>query len=180
MPVIHLLRAARVVGRDLHDIAARLTLFGYTVSTDLGELGVDQLTRDDLVITSQDLDGSDPWLDADEKILLPHLLQAARRTRRPPHEIAARLRQLGYTVDVDLTGVPVKEIRSADLAYASNDLDGTRPWLDPDEPVSLAHLLAAASKLRKPVGEITARLELLGYRAPDLDVRLPRPRPGGA
>ena len=180
VPVIHLLRAARVVGRDLHDLAARLTLFGYTVSSDLGQLGVDQLTRDDLVITSQDLDGSDPWLDASEKILLPHLLQAARRTRRPPHEIADRLRQLGYIVEVDLSGVPVKEIRSADLAYASNDLDGTRPWLDPDVPVSLAHLLAAANKLRKPVGEITSRLELLGYRAPDLQVRLPRPRPGGA
>jgi hypothetical protein len=180
VPVIHLLRAARVIGRDLHDIAARLTLLGYPVSTDLGQLGVDQLTRDDLVITSQDLDGSDPWLEPNEKILLPHLLQAARRTRRPPQEIAARLRQLGYLVEVDLGGVPVKEIRSADLAYASNDLDGTRPWLDPDEPVSLAHLLAAANKLRKPINEITARLELLGYRAPDLAVRLPRSRPGGA
>ena len=38
VPAVHLLRAARVTGRDLHDVAARLTVFGYTVRTDFGEL----------------------------------------------------------------------------------------------------------------------------------------------
>jgi len=179
VPAIHLLRAARLTGRDIHDIAARLTIFGYTVSIDFGALTVDKLTRDDLVITSQDLDGSHPWIQPGERILLPHLLQAARRSRRPAHEIAARLEQLGYTVDVDLTAIAIDKIRATDLTFASNDLDGTRPWLNPDQPVSLAHLLAAAHKFHQPISEIIARLGSLGYTAPDLDVRLPRVQPGG-
>jgi hypothetical protein len=179
VPAVHLLRAARVTGRDLHDIAARLTVFGYTVRTDFGELTVDQLTRDDLVMTSRDLDGSDPWIPPGERILLPHVLQAARRTRRPAAEVVARLRQLGYPVDVDLSAIPADKIRSSDLVFASNDLDGTRPWLDPDQPVPLSHVLAAAHKTHQTLAEVSRRLEALGYHTPDLDIRLPRPHPGG-
>ena len=179
VPAVHVLRAARLTGRDIHDVAARLTIFGYTVRTDIGQLTVDELTRDDLVITSQDLDGSDPWIHPGERIGLPHLLQAARRTRRSAQEIAGRLEQLGYRVDVDLSGIAVDKVRSADLVFASNDLDGTRPWLDPEQPVPLAHLVAAAHKLHQPLGEVARRLELLGYTPPDLDVRLPRVQPGG-
>jgi hypothetical protein len=179
VPAVHLIRAGRVTGRDVHDITARLTVFGYTVRTELGELSVDQLTRDDLVITSQDLDGSDPWLKQDEPVGLPHLLQAARRIRKPATEIAARLRQLGYAVEIDLSAIAVDKIRSNDLTYASNDLDGTRPWLDRDRQVSVAHLLAAASKAHQPVKEVAERLSLMGYPTPDLDVRLPRALPGG-
>jgi hypothetical protein len=179
VPAVHLLRAARVTGRDLHDVAARLTVFGYTVRTDFGELTVDQLTRDDLVMTSRDLDGSDPWIPPGERILLPHVLQAARRTRRPAADIVVRLRQLGYPVEVDLSAIPTDKIRSSDLVFASNDLDGTRPWLDPDHPVALSHVLAAAHKTHQTVADVARRLQALGYHTPDLDVRLPRPQPGG-
>jgi hypothetical protein len=160
-------------------VAARLTVFGYQVSTNLGTVKSDQLTRDDLIITSGDLDGSEPWLQPTEPILLPHLLQAAKRTRRPAREIAARLEHLGYTVDVDLTAIAIDKIQSNDLIFASNDLDGSRPWLNPDYPVAVAHLLYAASKTHRPVTEVAQRLQVLGYRTPDLDVRLPRARPGG-
>jgi hypothetical protein len=163
----------------VHDITARLTVFGYTVQTSLGELAVDQLTRDDLVIASQDLDGADPWLKPEESVDLPHLLQAARRLRRPAVEIAGRLRQLGYTIQVDPATIAIDKIRSNDLTYASDDLDGTRPWLDRDRQVSISHLLAGAAKTHQPIREVAQRLELMGYHTPDLDVRLPRPRPGG-
>jgi hypothetical protein len=179
VPALHVMRAARITGRDVHDVAARLTVFGYQVSTNLGLLKADQLTRDDLIITSGDLDGSDPWLQPSEPIMLPHLLQAARRTRRPAQEIAARLEHLGYTVDVDLGAIAIDKVRSNDLVFASNDLDGTRPWLNPEYPVPLSHLLAAADKTHRPVAEVAGRLGVLGYRTPDLDVRLPRASPGG-
>ena len=176
---LHVMRAARITGRDVHDVAARLTVFGYQVSTNLGQVKADQLTRDDLIITSGDLDGSEPWLQPSEPILLPHLLQAAKRTRRPAREIAARLEHLGYTVDVDLANIPVERIQSNDLIFASNDLDGTRPWLNPEYPVAVSHLLFAANKTHRPVAEVAQRLRVLGYRTPDLDVRLPRVQPGG-
>jgi hypothetical protein len=179
VPAVHLIRAARVTGRDVHDITARLTVFGYTVRTTLGELGVDQLTREDLLMTSQDLDGADPWLKQDEPVSLPHLVQAARRLRRPAGELAARLRELGYTMEVDPATVAIDKIRSNDLTYASNDLDGTRPWLDRDRQVPLGHILAGASKTHQPVREVAQRLSLMGYETPDLDVRLPRALPGG-
>jgi hypothetical protein len=179
VPAVHLIRASRATGRDVHDITARLTVFGYTVHTTLGELAVDQLTRDDLLITSQDLDGADPWLWQEEPVGLPHLLHASRRLRRPAGEIATRLRLLGYTMEVDPAVISIDKIRSTDLTYASNDLDGTRPWLERDRPVSLAHILAGASKTHQSVREVAQRLSLMGYDTPDLDVRLPRALPGG-
>jgi hypothetical protein len=179
VPATHLIRASRATGRDVHDITARLTVFGYTVQTRFGEVGVDELTRDDLIIVSQDLDGADPWLKADEPISLPHLLLAARRLRRSPADIAARLQHLGYTIPVDPVAIPADRIRPNDLTYASNDLDGTRPWLDHDRPVPMAHVLAGAIKTHQPVREVAHRLALMGYDVPDLDVCLPRPRPGG-
>jgi hypothetical protein len=45
--------------------------------------------------------------------------------------------------------------------------------------VSISHLLAGAAKTHQPVREVAQRLTLMGYDTPDIDVRLPRPRPGG-
>ncbi|GAA3448772.1 wHTH domain-containing protein [Dactylosporangium matsuzakiense] len=179
IPTIRILRAAQRTRRSVHDIAARLTFLGYAVSLQGGGPSLDQVEPDDLLITSRDLDGSQPWLDLDEQVPLPHLLQAARRVRRPVHEIAARLETLGYTVDVDLSSIAVDSVKPNDLLLASTDLDGSRPWLDASQPVPLNHLLAAAQKIRKPIEEVSTRLRALGYSVPDVDSRLPRLRPGG-
>ncbi|MFG2037817.1 hypothetical protein [Dactylosporangium sp. NPDC048998] len=179
VPTIRILRAAQRTRRSVHDIAARLTFLGYAVSLHGAGPSLDQVEPDDLLITSRDLDGSQPWLDLDEQVPLPHLLQAARRVRRPVHEIAARLETLGYTVDVDLASIAVDAVKPNDLLLASTDLDGSRPWLDASQPVPLNHLLAAAQKIRKPIEEVSTRLRALGYSVPDVDTRLPRLRPGG-
>ncbi|GAA2360639.1 HD domain-containing protein [Dactylosporangium salmoneum] len=179
VPTIRILRAAQRTRRSVHDIAARLTFLGYAVSLHGAGPSLDQVEPDDLLITSRDLDGSQPWLDLDEQVPLPHLLQAARRVRRPVHEIAARLETLGYTVDVDLSSIAVDAVKPNDLLLASTDLDGSRPWLDASQPVPLNHLLAAAQKIRKPIEEVSTRLRALGYSVPDVDTRLPRLRPGG-
>ena len=99
--------------------------------------------------------------------------------RRPAIEIASRLRQLGYSMEVDPAVIAIDQTRSTDLTYASNDLDGTRPWLERDRPVSLAHIVAGATKTHQPVRDVAQRLSLMGYETPDLDVRLPRALPGG-
>ena len=82
-------------------------------------------------------------------------------------------------MEVDPAIIAIDKIRSNDLTYASNDLDGSRPWLDRERPVSLAHILAGANKTHQPVREVAARLSLMGYEVPDIDVRLPRSLPGG-
>jgi hypothetical protein len=179
VPTIRILRAAQRTRRSVHDVAARLAFLGYSVSLDGTKLSLDQIGPDDLLITSRDLDGSQPWLDLDEPVPLPHLLQAARRVRRLVHEVAARLESLGYTIDVDLRTVATDGVKPSDLLLASADLDGSRPWLDPGRPVPLSHLLGASQKVRKPIEDVSDRLRTLGYSVPDVDVRLPRLRPGG-
>jgi hypothetical protein len=44
----------------------------------------------------------------------------------------------------------------------------------------MSHVVAAATKMHRPLAEITGRLRAIGYPVPDFDVRLPRSRPGGA
>ena len=176
---IRILRAAQRTRRSVHDVAARLTFLGYSVNLDSSRVSLETIEPDDLIITSRDLDGSQPWLDLGEHVPLPHLLQAARRVRRPVHEVAARLEALGYTVDADLATVMTDDVKPNDLVLASVDLDGSRPWLDPGQPVSISHLLAASQKIRKSIEDVGDRLRTLGYSVPDMDTRLPRHRPGG-
>ena len=38
-----------------------------------------------------------------------------------------------------------------DLTFISRDLDGSRPWLDPTEPVRLPHVLKASHRTGRPV-----------------------------
>jgi hypothetical protein len=179
VPLVRILRAAQRTRRDVHDVAARLAFLGYSVSLGGASMPLDDIEPDDMIITSRDLDGSHPWLDLDETVPLPHLLQAARRVRKPVREIAVRLERLGYTIEVDLAAVAVDGVKPSDLVLASADLDGSRPWLDAGQPVPLSHVVNAAQKVRKRVEEVADRLRMLGYSVYDVDTRLPRLRPGG-
>src|SRR5262249_39364132 len=49
-----------------------------------------------------------------------------------------------------------------DLTLLSRDVDGTRPWLDPAEPVQVPHLLKAAHRTGRPVRDVVDRLERVG------------------
>ena len=178
VPIIRIMRSAQRTRRSIHDVAARLAFLGYSVSLEHAEGPLENET-DDLLITSRDLDGSQPWLDLEEAVPLPHLLQAARRVRKPVPDVVARLERLGYTIEVDLAMIAVDKVKPSDLLLASIDLDGSRPWLDASQPVPLGHLVNAAQKVRKPLDEVADRLRMLGYSVPDLDTRLPRMRPGG-
>jgi hypothetical protein len=180
VPMLHLLRAAKAVDRDVADVAARLILFGYTVDTDLGLFQLDKKAREDLVIiASEDFDGEDSFLDLDERVPLGHMLNAARRTHRSPQEIADWLRWIGYTVD-EPAAIPPDGVRSADITLLSADLDGESPWLNPHRRVSFGHLFAAARKIRRSIDEVSERLALYGFRVAEPGTRLPRLRPGGA
>jgi hypothetical protein len=179
VPLTHLIRAAKRTRRDVHDVAARLTVLGYGVRMECGSVPADQFEADDLLLTSRDLDSAAPWLDQSDAVPLAHLVLAAGRTRRPIPEIAARMERLGYRIDVGTVAFAVHNVDLDDLVLVSEDLDGRKPWLDASRPVSVAHVVGAANRTRRTLAEVTARLTALGYQVPDLTVRLPRARPGG-
>lgn len=94
-------------------------------------------------------------------------------------EVVSRIEQLGFTVDSNVKTSAAESVSSDDLTAISVDLDGKKPWLDPQISVSVAHVFRAAKRTRRPMAEIAARLAGLGYQVPDAATRLPRPRPGG-
>ena len=59
--------------------------------------------------------------------------------------------------------LPVETVDPADLILASRDLDGSFPWLDLAEPVSLVHLVRVAHRLQRDIADVAARLAVLGY-----------------
>jgi hypothetical protein len=180
VPMMHLLKAAKALDREVADVAARLIVLGYTVRTGEAGLDIDQATREHLLlVASSDLDGEDEFLDPDEVVPLGHVLKAARRVGRSAEQVTQWLRRMGYTVD-DPPEIPPDGIRSADITLLSKDLDGEGPWLDPDRIVPLGHLFAAARTLRRPIADVRARLDQYGFRTADPAACLPRLRPGGA
>ncbi|MDY0813288.1 caspase family protein [Kitasatospora purpeofusca] len=84
------------------------------------------------------------WLDPVAPVPLGHVLAAAQRIGYPPSEVGVRLTQLGYRLPAGHR-LPESFDRN-DLAFLSRDLDAQPPWLDPEKPVSLRHVLAAADR----------------------------------
>src|SRR5262249_12752195 len=160
VPLAHLVRAARRIGRSASEIASRLEGLGYSAAVGHGTAGVGP---DGLVLLSRDLDGSRPWLDPSQSVVLPHLLKAAQRTGRPVGDIVARLTRVGLQIDGDIAVLPVETLDPADLILASRDLDGSFPWLDQTEPAPLVHLVRVAHRLQRDIADVAARLAVLGY-----------------
>ncbi|GLW57496.1 wHTH domain-containing protein [Kitasatospora phosalacinea] len=57
-----------------------------------------------------------------------------------------------------------------DLVLLSRRLDGTSPWLDRAEAVTVAHVLAAARTTGRSARAVAERLQLLGYDTPALAI----------
>src|SRR5204862_243017 len=151
VPPVHLIRAADATGRSIREVAARLVTLGHTIgggNDTVVAITIGHLDTDDLILTSRDLDGMAPWLTGAEPVPLAQLLLAAMRTRRGLSEVAARLATFGYRWDADLGRLDVGLFDAEDLILASNDLDGSPPWLKTSETVSVLHVVNAASKGR--------------------------------
>ena len=98
VPALHLLRAAQRMRRSAAEVAARLATLGFTTAVDPATLGDPRVDQEDLVAASRDLDGASPWLSTSDEVPVPHLVRAAKRTRRTVAEVAQRLARLGYLV----------------------------------------------------------------------------------
>jgi hypothetical protein len=160
---VHVLRAAEHTGRSVAHVVERLALLGHPSDVRPELVLADRLSRDDLILLSQDLDGSHPWLDPGVPVPAVHLLRAAQRTALPAQDVAARLAFLGHSLDVPAGSLPTLRAQADDLVITSKDLDGNRPWLDQDRPVPLPFLLAASRAVRRSVAQVSERLTELGY-----------------
>ncbi|MFE9599893.1 hypothetical protein, partial [Streptomyces hokutonensis] len=86
-----------------------------------------------------------------------HVLRAAASTGLSAEEVTERLRQLGFEISES------PETNPTDLRIISRDLDGTAPWLDPQQPVPTTHVLRAAASTGLSAEEVTERLRQLGF-----------------
>jgi hypothetical protein len=164
VPVAHLVRAAVRLRRRLAEVVGRFAVLGYATA-DISQMPED-LTSDDTVLISRDLDGVPPWLDREAPVPVGHLVRAAVRLRRGPAEVAERLAAFGYATP-DISQLP-EDLTSDDTILISRDLNGGRPWLDRAAPVPVGHLVQAAVRLRRGPAEVAERLATLGYATADI------------
>ena len=164
VPVGHIVRAAARLRRRPAELAERLAALGYT-TPDVSQIPQD-LTDDDALLASRNLEGAPPWLEPGAPVPVSHIVRAAVRLRRRPAELAERLAALGYTTP-DVSQIP-QDLTDDDVFLASRNLEGTRPWLEPGAPVPVSHIVRAAVRLRRRPAELAERLAALGYTTPDV------------
>ncbi|WP_176308441.1 wHTH domain-containing protein [Micromonospora sp. NBS 11-29] len=170
----HLIATANNRGPALPAVVERLVELGY--SAPRHELP-DLTTPTDRLLLSRDIDGSAPWLDQADEVVVPHLVAAAATAGIATDLAAERLRRLGFTV----RDVPPGGLDRLDLVVASTQFDGVRPWLRLGETVSGGHVVVAAFVVGLPAEEVVERLRRLGYDAsvpppgdlpPEVEVKL--------
>ncbi|MGW9499260.1 wHTH domain-containing protein [Streptomyces prasinus] len=142
-----------------------LTGLGYRV-----EPGVAEVTADDLVLISQEMNGAPPWLDQDEPVPVGHVLCFAQKHGRNPNALVIRLSRLGYRhlpkgsladhVDADALAL---------AGYTRTTWEGDKQaWLEQDGPGWFPHVLKTAARTGIPPAEVMDRLRALGYRIPEV------------
>ncbi|MFB7949950.1 SAV_2336 N-terminal domain-related protein, partial [Kitasatospora phosalacinea] len=168
VPLGHLLAAAATSALPPATVAAHLAELGYQVPDQawLADLGTED---GDLVLLSQDLDGTNPWLRRAEAVTVAHVLAAAAATERSARAVAERLDALGFPAPGRMHW-PDLLPEADDRTLISRDLDALAPWLDQAEPVTVAHVLAAARTTGRSARAVAERLQLLGYDTPALAI----------
>ncbi|MFF1465724.1 hypothetical protein [Streptomyces sp. NPDC058330] len=162
VPVGHVLSFAEKHARNPNALVMRLARLGYR-QVPQGSLA-DRVTAEELALTATtrtDWRGDTPsWLEQDDPHWLPHVLKVSSRTGRPPAEIMTRLRALGFRMpEVALPAT----VSDEDVRLISRSLDGAPEWLDPEAPVSVAHVLRAAHSQGASAGRVLVRLADLGF-----------------
>lgn len=161
--VAHVLFAAAKSAQNPSEVAVRLAELDFRLPE--GTKVPNALQLHDLLLICQDLDGSVPWIPADQPVHMGHILRAAIRTRLSPKEVAVRLTELGFRLPENTT-VP-DSFQLHDLLLISRDLNERAPWIPSDQPVHIGHVLSAATRTRIGPREVAARLAELGFPLPE-------------
>ncbi|MEV0189709.1 caspase family protein [Kitasatospora purpeofusca] len=160
----HVLWVAHFQERSPRAVADRLAELGHRLPEGI-EIP-DRALPDDLLILSADLNWREPWLSPEESVPVGHVLRAASRLAdRSPRQVADRLTEFGHRL-ADPSLLPAT-VNSDDLLLLSSFQSGQPPWLRPDQPLDVWHVLSCSAELGLPPGEVAARLSDLGHRLPD-------------
>ncbi|MGW8995411.1 wHTH domain-containing protein [Streptomyces zhihengii] len=162
----HVLQVALVTGDTPRAVARRLETWGFTLPA-AAELPDIPATSEDAQILSRDVDGEGPWLEADTPVRTEHLLIAAARTGNSPRDIARRLREFGRLPADDERDIVDARLTERDAVLMSRHLDGTYPWLDRSETVSLPQIVNAALSIQERPRAVARRLRSWGFATPD-------------
>ncbi|MFI7410520.1 caspase family protein [Streptomyces sp. NPDC049627] len=134
----------------LRFVSELLSHLGFLLPPDASALP--ELTDDDRVLIDS------AAVRADREVPLRYMVDAARRLGRPVHEVAVRLRELGYAVpevpDGDQLPTP-EEITLLGIGLA---------LADTGRPVTVRNLVTVASRAGSSLTEAANRLASLGYR----------------
>lgn len=163
----HLLKAAMTLGISLAEAAARCVALGLSVPGVLpdGHPADDRAWLIDRALLSKHLEGAHPWLEADQPVPPRHLILAKRRLKIEIPAAVERLARYGLVVSDEITADSAHDL---DPELLSQQLDGSLPWLDAQEPVPLRHLIRATQRLPLSLPQAVARLRELGMNVPDL------------
>ncbi|KOX03478.1 caspase family protein [Streptomyces sp. NRRL B-3648] len=108
------------------------------------------------------------WRDPTRPVDTGAIFSLSADTRRPPAEIAERLRVLGYGVE-PLSGCAEAEFSDLPLLRALGGADG---WLPPGAALSTAQVCVSAAEARCSTAQAARRLGELGFTVPhDVPVR---------
>ncbi len=170
VPLVHVLAALeRQMPKKPQEAASaivaaceRLGRLGYRVDP-----GAAEVTADDVLLVSRELDGQAPWLPAgDEPVPLHHVLRFAQAHDRDPNEVAARLGRLGHHRLPE--GPLVDSVTGEETELLGHGWGGGgRTWLAQDDPDRFPHLVAAGAATGKAPAEIARRLRTLGFTVPE-------------
>src|SRR5262249_21527346 len=159
VPVGHVLAAAAQLGWAPGRVVQRLGELGYPVTH--WSWPQSPPDRDERTLLSRNLDGRHPWLDPEQLAPVGHVLAAAAQLGWAPGRVVQRLGELGYPV-TQRSWPQTPHDRDA-RPLLSRNLDGRPPWLDPEQPAPVGHVLTAAAQLGSAPGRVAHRLGELGY-----------------
>lgn len=165
VPLGHVITACAQLSMRPQEVVERLKRLGFSAC---GAAEIQQHAHsavDDLGILSKHGDEEAPWLSPGQRLDVRDVIVVAARTRRTPEEIVERWEAYGICEPGSIA-TPLKVERD-DVVLLSRDLDRASPWLAPEHPVQLGHVLGAAEITGRSADYVVTRLADLGYKVPD-------------
>ncbi len=178
--LIHILKSANWINEPLGKTIERFKNFisvgieGVVIPENISKpLREYKVSKDDLVLLSNDLNGSDKWLQ--NKVTSLHIVQAAKKLGKPIIEIVNSLQRfipLGLDVSQLSPEVFSNYIADqSDMIIFSNNLDGEAPWFK--ENIPNWQIVRASVTLNETLATTLKRLQ----RFIPLGVEIPETNP---